>query len=327
MSTALRIVGQGLAGSLLAWRCERSALPFEIVDAGHARASSRVGAGIINPVTGQRIVKSWRVDELLPKAVQTYREIEAELAQPLLFPLRVRRFFRSERDRDVAHRKQANGDFAPYVNSVDQEGFWIESAYRLDTARLIEALRQRWIASGQLIEREITSELLRDEPLLTIWCAGAGELRSLRFAFAKLRPAKGEIIDIACGRLDAGVILNDGHWVLPLSNERAKVGATFQWDSEEHQSSEQARITLTESARRLIGPDFQVTGQDAGIRLTTPDKHPVVGRHPHERAHGILNGLGSKGALLAPWLAEQWVAHLTTGSDFDSSIDVARFIG
>lgn len=321
----MRIVGQGLAGSLVAWACERKGLAFEISDPGHASASSRVGAGIINPITGQRIVKSWRVDELLPKALQTYREIEKALGEPLIYPLRVRRFCRSEHERQVAAAKQARGELDPYVVSWDEEAFWIEDAYRIDLIKLIDGLRRRWISSGNLVETEVTDFPLHNDRSLTIWCTGAGELRSPRFAFARLQAAKGEILEVAVGTLTPGVILNDGHWVLPLGDGRARVGATFERAFEGLEPTQAGRDILMTSACRLIGADFQVTGQTAGIRVTTSDKRPVVGRHPQEEQHGILNGLGSKGALLAPWLAEQWAAHLTTGAPFDVSVEVGRF--
>ena len=68
-------------------------------------------------------------------------------------------------------------------------------------------------------------------------------------------------------------------------------------------------------------------GQMAGVRVNLPDKHPVVGRHPAMTRLGLLNGLGSKGALHAPALARQWVNHLTEGVPFDAEVDVARFFG
>src|SRR3569833_227826 len=89
MAAEVRIVGQGLAGSLLGWACERAGISFSIEDCtGVGRpgapapiAASSVGAGIINPITGQRLVKSWRVDSLLPLAVAMYQEIGDTLGQ------------------------------------------------------------------------------------------------------------------------------------------------------------------------------------------------------------------------------------------------------
>lgn len=325
--TPLRIVGQGLAGSLLAWRCEREGIDFQIIDHGHEHAASRVAAGIINPITGQRIVKSWRIDQLLPGALALYREIEVVLNLRLLFPMRVRRRFRDDGDRKIAYNKHERGELAPYLVSLDKEGFWIESAYRVDTRQLIESLRQRWIKRGRLMvgDAEFIDRECPDPNLITIWCVGAGELRSDRFAFANLQAAKGEVLGLNGPDLDPAVILNDGHWVLPVKKGQARVGATYSRSFENAEPTAEARAELSASARRLIGGDFQITDQEAGLRMTTEDKHPVIGRHPKDHRTGIFNGLGSKGGLLAPWLAEQWIAHLLHQTPIDQAVDVRRF--
>jgi hypothetical protein len=51
----------------------------------------------------------------------------------------------------------------------------------------------------------------------------------------------------------------------------------------------------------------------------------VVGRWGTSDRIGLINGLGSKGALWAPFLAQQWVDHLVAGRPFDPAVDVARF--
>ncbi len=79
--------------------------------------------------------------------------------------------------------------------------------------------------------------------------------------------------------------------------------------------------------RELVpeGLGWELVGQDVGERVTTADKHPIAGRAPTDSHLGIFNGLGSKGALLAPWIARQWVNHLTEAVPFDPAVDVRRF--
>ncbi|MSU51811.1 MAG: FAD-binding oxidoreductase [Opitutaceae bacterium] len=108
MPTPIVIVGQGLAGTLLAWELERNGVDFAIIDAGSSWGkASAVATGIINPITGQRLVKSWRVDELLPLARAAYRELEAQLGLELWREMRVRRLFRDEAERRGFAGKQA----------------------------------------------------------------------------------------------------------------------------------------------------------------------------------------------------------------------------
>jgi glycine/D-amino acid oxidase-like deaminating enzyme len=331
MAPHLRIVGQGLAGSLLAWRALKEGCTVELFDSGHARSASRVGAGIINPVTGQRLVKSWRVDEFLPRALATYRELEHELRLPLLQSFRVRRLFRSEAERRTACEKFDRGDLRPFVSSIDAGGAWIEPAYRVDTARLIETLRQRWLRQGLLHETtfpdgDFSPQNASSAPgTLTVWCRGAGELASPRFRFAPLSPARGEIISLETTALDPATILNAGFWLVPTSATRARLGATFEPGVSSGQITPEARQILEAAARVLLSRPFEITAQETGLRVTVSDKHPVIGRHPSAPQHGIFNGLGSKGALLAPFLAGQWCAHFLHAAPLDPAVDVSRF--
>ena len=77
------IVGQGLAGTLLAWNLRRRGGEVTIADADLPGSASAVAAGIINPVTGKRFVKSWRFDEFFPVARATYLALEQELGVPI----------------------------------------------------------------------------------------------------------------------------------------------------------------------------------------------------------------------------------------------------
>jgi glycine/D-amino acid oxidase-like deaminating enzyme len=48
----------------------------------------------------------------------------------------------------------------------------------------------------------------------------------------------------------------------------------------------------------------------------------LVGRHPaHERV-GFFNGLGSKGALRAPWAARHLMEHWVDGKELEVEVDL-----
>ena len=73
------IVGQGLAGTTLAWQLLRRGRSVLVIDREGGVTSSRIAAGLITPVTGKRLAKSWRWEELYPAAVAFYRSLEAEI--------------------------------------------------------------------------------------------------------------------------------------------------------------------------------------------------------------------------------------------------------
>lgn len=321
MAADILIVGQGLAGTMLAWEFERAGIAFQIVDAGHAEAATRVAAGIVNPITGQRIVKSWKVDALLPVARESFCAFEKELRVPLWREMKVRRLYVNDAERRIFQVKQARGDLAGYVRAGDEEGFWIEGAARVDLGTMLVAARTRWLSAGVMREQRVDFATVREEHDLVIDCTGSGRGP---FGFVAWQYSKGECLTVAMEALAPDIIINRGHWVLPCPNGRAKVGATHGPGRCDAALTPEARSELEASLATMCSQRFVVTDHQAGVRTYLSDKRPVVGRHPADSRVGIVNGLGGKGTLFAPALARQWVNHLRDGVPFDQDVDVAR---
>src|SRR5690242_11970068 len=75
MNFEFLIVGQGICGTWLSYYLQQEKRSFVVIDNKQENSASRVAAGIINPVTGRRIVKTWMIDELLEFMVPAYREL------------------------------------------------------------------------------------------------------------------------------------------------------------------------------------------------------------------------------------------------------------
>ncbi len=329
MHPDILIVGQGLAGTLLAWQFERAGIPFKIADAGHASATSAAAAGMINPITGRRLVKGWQIETLLPIARAAYTAIETVLGVPLWREMRVRRIFADAREREIFSGKFARGELAPFVSDYDEQGCWIGGAAQVDVGRLLAASRARWLVAGRLGERAVDLGAEFPPCDLVVDCTGLAAARSEAFRFVPWEFSKGELLAVAVAGLAPEVILNRRQWALPVAAGAAWIGATHEPGVTDPRVTAAARRTLTAAAVELFGADreFMVTDQRAGIRVVLPDKRPVAGRHPGNFHLGLINGLGAKGVLWAPWLARQWVNHLTEGVPFDPAIDGRRFTG
>ena len=72
------ILGQGLAGTTLAWQLRWRGFRVLILDRETEGTSSQIAAGLITPITGQRFVKRERYEELFASAEEFYRRVEAE---------------------------------------------------------------------------------------------------------------------------------------------------------------------------------------------------------------------------------------------------------
>lgn len=92
------IVGQGLAGTCLAWELRALGASFVVIDGEAVVTSSRIAAGLITPVTGQRLVKTWRFEELRPAAWEFYRRVKRELGCDLLRDTAMVKVFATEQE-------------------------------------------------------------------------------------------------------------------------------------------------------------------------------------------------------------------------------------
>lgn len=327
MRPDILIVGQGLAGTWLAWECERAGVSFAITDAVAAEPSaSRVAAGIVNPITGRRLVKSWRIDALQPAARAAYRELEATWDVNVWHEMRVWRIFRDDRERQVHREKSVRGELTPFAGAADEKGFWIEGAARVDVRGLLEAARERWRSQGRMQAGVVEPALELDRYELVVDCRGVAGARDQQWSGVPWEFSKGETLALEVAGLEPDVTLNCGHWLLPVGAREAWVGATHEPGKIDTQVTSAARVALEASAKSLLGErGFTVNASFAGVRVNLPDKRPVVGRHFADSRFGLMNGLGAKGVSLAPMLARQWLNHLTEGVAFDAEVNVARF--
>ena len=78
------IIGQGICGTMLSWNLLRAGKTVMVVDEDKPYTASKVASGVINPVTGRRIVRTWEIDTIMPFAVAAYQELEKELGASLI---------------------------------------------------------------------------------------------------------------------------------------------------------------------------------------------------------------------------------------------------
>ena len=114
-------------------------------------------------------------------------------------------------------------------------------------------------------------------------------------------------------------------FLLPIGENTFRLGATYVWNTPDRSLTEEAKIDLQEKMLLLSKKEYKITEQQAGIRPTTPDRRPVIGRHPEFEKLLIFNGLGTKGYLMAPLLAKEFVDYLEGKGELDKEVRIDRF--
>lgn len=140
-----------------------------------------------------------------------------------------------------------------------------------------------------------------------------------------LVPAKGELLTIHAPDLNIGYVLKSAIFLIPLGNNLYLVGATYEWKDLTNKITHAAKNELLSKLKKLIKCSFEVVNQVAGIRPTVKDRRPLVGRHPEHKNIFILNGLGTRGVMIGPYVAEQLFNFIEFNQPLEKEIDIKRF--
>lgn len=344
MSIDVLIVGQGLAGSLLAWELIQQGLRVLVIDNGTMNAS-QVAAGLINPVTGQRLVKQAGIEFLLPTALTCYQQLANRFRQPFFKPLPMLRILKNPLEQQSAQKRLLQADYQGFLSDVQNASNAIAAPYGvllqnqtgyLNTNALLTQIKRFLIENASYRQDVFDYDEVCIQPSLSwrniqpkhlVFCEGRHAVQNPWFGSLPFQLAKGEILHCHSQGIQQQHILNYGHWLIPNGEHQFKLGASFESGKTDTQATMQAEQTLLQSLSKVL-PDLQpisVLDQQVGIRPTTLDKQPLIGSHPRFANLHIFNGFGAKGSLLIPWYARQFAQYLLQNSTLPVNANINRY--
>jgi glycine oxidase len=337
------IVGQGLAGTNVAFKLLQLKIPFKVIDNRHHNSASMVAAGLFNPLVFKWITKSWKARLLLSEANSTYRSLEQLLGGKYIENQPLIRIIASAQEQKQWQRRENQEDFEnlilPEVQTIKAQwdkGFGnrgVAGSGWLDIKSLLQDFRAMLATENKLIEAEMDYNEIQISEQLTykgephsyiICCDGAAVSQNPFFTNLKFSHTKGEVLDVKSSELALNRMLNNGQFVIPLGNENYRIGTNFDWEDLTPVPTDVVKQELVNGFSEFFKIIPQVTDHRAGIRPSTPDRRPYAGRSTAHQNVCIMNGMGSKGVLLAPWCASQLCNHLFSGQPIHPDIDVSR---
>ncbi|MFM8596759.1 MAG: NAD(P)/FAD-dependent oxidoreductase [Flavobacteriales bacterium] len=338
------IFGAGLAGTCLAHQFLRRGREVLLVDAGENHSSS-IAAGMVNPMVFRRMNKSWRLDEFMPDAQAFYQEISQEIGEDLFHPIVIRRFFSSEQERQLWSERQEMTEYKAYLNPISSEDLSHAGAHntfgsgRIKNAFWIDA--EKWVAQnmayfeqrGMLLREAFDPESWQAAHKTyrnctydkVIFCLGYQQKSEGTFSYLPLQQTKGQTLLIKSSDILEKESLNRKCFVLPLGHQQFRVGATYEWNNDSLDTTDEARSQLIEMLASLGSYNYEILEQKAGVRPTVLDRRPLIGEHPFYQGVFIFNGLGTKGYMMAPTLAKELVAHILDQTPLHPETEIKRF--
>ncbi len=339
------IVGLGLAGLAFAEELIKAGKTF-IVFEDHSQTSSLVAGGVYNPVILKRFTPVWNAKEQLEAAMPFYKNLEEKLGIDIDDKFSTRKVFKSVEDQNnwfIASDKPQLSEFMnPSIFSekipgiIGEYGFGeVYKTGRIDTHKLIENYRKFLIQKESIrFEKFDHSEIsFSDEKIAykdviserIVFCEGYGLKQNTFFDYLPLNGTKGELITIQAPDLNIEFLVKSTLFVLPLGNHRYKIGATFNWVDKTSLPTEEGKKELVEKLDKVIDVPYEIIDQTAGVRPTVKDRRPLVGRHPEYTQMFILNGLGTRGVMIAPTVAKELFLHIENNRALDPEINIERF--
>ncbi len=341
------IVGQGIAGSLLAYFLLKKNHPIKVIDKRLPGATSDIAAGIVNPITGRRLVKSWRFEELFAHAKKTYSDLEAFLDIPIFKEKNILRALPSVFDENEWERRSSFPENRPYFCKTAELGNYfnlttpahawgeLSGAAKVDLPALTAKFRSYLFENEILIEEEFDFEKMKIDKSgvrynsfsynKIIFCEGARVVDNPYFNYLPHSPSKGELLLVKIPNVEVDKILKNQLYLVPLGNDLYWVGSTNSFNFQGYAPTIAMREYLESTLRNILQVPFEIIKHNAGIRPTVADKRPLLGNHPQHPQLVIFNGLGTKGASLGPMFAEQMADNLLNETEIDKEADIDRF--
>ena len=211
----------------------------------------------------------------------------------------------------------------------------VNATGRIDTQRLIESYRKFLLETSEYKEAAFDYEALVEDPEglryhdiraeRIVFTEGFGIHKNPYFKHLPLEGTKGELITIHAPTLQLESILKSSIFVIPMGADLYLVGSTYEWTDKTNQPTAEAKSELLEKLEHLVSCDYEVVDQRAGIRPTVVDRRPLVGQHSDHKRLFVLNGLGTRGVLVAPSMAEALYNSIEKDTPLPEEIDINRF--
>ena len=339
------VVGQGICGTLLSRQLEKAGQSFVVFDESRPFTASKVASGIINPVTGRRIVKTWMIDELMPFAWDTYRSMGQELGIECIRQQAIIDCFttpqmrlaftdRYEKDQQFLSLPANENDWLPFINYDFGYGI-VQPAYLIDIQSLLLQQRKKLSANHQLIEEDFdTAQLIFQTDGIAykdihagkvIFCDGIAGFSNPFFPNLPYGLNKGEMVLVEIPGFPETHIIKKGYSLVPWAGNTFWLGSTYLWEFEDDRPTKGFYQFAENWLKQTIKMPFTIVDHMASLRPATLERKPFAGLHPANNKIGILNGMGTKGCSLAPFFAKQLVDHLVHQQPIMPDADVQRF--
>ncbi|MES2331003.1 MAG: FAD-dependent oxidoreductase [Bacteroidota bacterium] len=345
MNVDYLIIGQGISGSFLSRDLLRAGRSVIVIDENKPFTASKVASGVINPITGRRMVRTWEIEKLMPFAVNAYNEWGKELGVSLVQQCNILDFHptpqmvlafaeRQPIEKEYLRIPEDSDHWKKYFNYDFSLGE-IDPCWLIDINRLLSKWRAqlqeekilleevfRWedckVADDHIVYQNITAQKI-------IFCEGVAGFDNPYFHLLPYARNKGQAIIASIPGLPRTNIYKQGINIVPWKEDLFWIGSTYEWDFTDTDPSPDFRKKVTDQLNHWLKLPFEIVDHLASERPANMERRPFVGLHPVTVSVGLFNGMGTKGCSLAPYFSKELAGYLVNDTPLTPQVDVRRF--
>lgn len=339
------IVGQGIAGSCLAYKLLEEGKSVLVIDQNLHKASA-VAVGVYNTVVLKRFALIWQAEEQLKLLDQYFKGFEKLLNRTYLHELPTYRIFHDQDEINTWLKKAEREDLQSFLSTEIHQnthsnikaplGYGeVLQTGRVDLENLLTDYREYLISQKQYLDEhfdfnqlEIKEDAVQYKEYLAhkiVFCEGYGIKENPYFNYLPIIGVKGEVLKIKTDSAVPKAIWKAHNFLMPLNESESFTASTYNRDDLNPEPSEAGKKEILENLEEIFDGHYEVLEHTAGIRPTVVDRRPILGTHPEHENLVVLNGMGTRGTLLAPQMTEFLVDFLENGNQIVKEADIRRF--
>lgn len=340
------IVGRGLAGTVLALSLIKENKKVLIIDEPSLSSSSKVAAGLFQPMTFKRTVETWEGYNSISQATSFYQWAEELLEENFFHPLPMYRMFSSFEEQNNWSLKVSETRLSNLIGENKNEeadschskfGYGsVNHAGYLDIPKLLRESENYFNSFDCILNEKVNYQEIiisndnvsykENKASKIIFCEGWLIKNNPWFEYIPMKPVKGEILTINIADKKFNSIITGGLFSVPRIEGDYKVGSNYNWKELNEISTESIKSDFTNEISEILDTKtITITNHVAGIRPASHDRRPIIGQHPKFENLFLFNGLGARGVALAPFTSNFLVQNLISKSEIPSEININRF--
>lgn len=356
------IVGAGIAGSTLA--LELSALNHSVTlfDNLAPNSSSRIAAGLLNPIVPKGVKKTWNCDNIYPNVFEYYQNWAKFLGSNFIHSYKFLNIHANAGEQLEWDKRVSQPEMQDWIMKAmpqehalideNSQATWVNHCGRLDVAAFLIACEDHFESKNQFIRAEfdyfkLKIELQDQSKLYTypisdignnscidntsfdaiVFCEGVGILQNPWFNDLFFDPTGGDILKVKIPNFNnQNCIVKQKQWLVPTGElDTYLVGSNFHKQNLSTTPQVSDASFLLNRAKEISKCEVELIDHKRGVRPTVQNRRPYLGEHHAENGMYVFNGLGAKGSSLCSWLSPMMAKHIHNKSPLNDEVNIARF--